>query len=134
MKPVRLASIALQAERVRFKHMVQRLVVQAAMALIAVIFVAIAVVFGEFALYHFLLAYLPPAGSAGSIAGGDLVITLILFWLASRSSPGAAEREAAELSASARAGIRQSLDWTRYFNFTTLLWVFNLFRSRRRKV
>lgn len=133
MKPVRLATIALQAERVRISHMIRRLVIQAALICMAGAIVLIGLVFGEFALFHLLLRYLPPAGAAGVLAGADLVLALILLWIGTSKAAGKAEREAQEVALSAREGFRQSLNWTQYLSWRNLLWIFELVRARRRR-
>lgn len=132
MKPVRLARIALQAERVRFSHMIRRLLVQAGLIAAGLAMLLVGFAFGELALFHLLEHWLPPAGAAGSVAGADLLLALILIWIATAMGPGSSEREAALVSTEAREGIRQSLNWAQYLNWRTLLWVFELVRARRR--
>ena len=55
---------------------------------------------------------LPPAGAAGALAGLDLVLAVLVAWVALSRGPGQAEREAAALAGLARGQIRQSLEWT----------------------
>lgn len=126
MKTLRLASIAAQAERVRLKHRVRRIVVQVLLLVIAFGLLMVAVGVGHAALYQLLVERLPPAGAFGVLTGGDIVVALIIVWVALNSSPGEGEREAEALSASARQEIRASFTWTRI-----LFWAFEMFRTRR---
>lgn len=126
MKPVRLASIAFQAERVRLRHMARRIAAQVAMLVVAAVLVMTAVLIGHAALFELLAQRLPPAGAYGVLAGGDVLVALILAWIGSSSSPGEDEREAEQLSLSAREGIRSAFSWTKI-----LFWAFTMFRARR---
>ncbi len=123
MKTFRLASIAVQAERVRWQSTARRYVIQAVWLVVALIMVLMAFVVGHAALYQVLLQWLSPPAAFGALAGGDLVLALIAGFLGSRSSPGRAEREAMELSIAARQQIRESFGWARL-----LAWAFRMVR------
>lgn len=99
---------------------------QVVFVVLAGVLVLTAVLIGHAALFQLLADRLPPAGAYGVLAGGDVVVALILLWIGSSSSPGEAEREAEALSVSARQGIRNSFNWTKI-----LFWAFTLFRARK---
>ena len=96
MRPFRLARIAAEAEGVRLRGMVQRIVTRLVMAVIALLFVIGAVVFAHIAAWVFIRATwdLSPLITAGCLGGGDLVIAVLLGLLASRSTPSSVEVEA----------------------------------------
>lgn len=127
MNTFRLASIALQAEKLRWRSVVRRHVVQIALFMVAGLLAFAAFLSGQIAIYALLLPHLPPAGAAGVVAGSDLALALIVLLIAmGKSSPGRSELEAHEVSRSAQDQIRASLNWTR-MAFLALQW----FRSRR---
>lgn len=127
MKTFRLASIALQAEKLRWRSVVRRHVVQIVLFMVAGALAFTAFLTGHLAVYALLLPHLPPAGAAGIVAVGDLVLALLVVLVArGKSSPGRGELEAHEVSRSAQDQIRASLNWTR-MALLALQWV----RSRR---
>ncbi len=128
MKTLRLASIAVQAESIRLNLLMRRLVIRAGLLAAAFFLVMMALVIAHAALFELLAARLSPAASYGILAGGDLVVALIVTLIALRSKPGLSEREAAEMGASARQEIRASFGWTKI-----LMWAFTMFRNRPRK-
>ncbi len=128
MRPVQLASLAVQAEGVRVRHRLRRVVIQFGLSLFAGAFLLGAVIVGHGALYVLLEARLPRAGALGCIAGGDLVVAAILFAVAAGSRPGRVEREAREVSRVAAAQILPSLSLARL----TMLLVGWMFKRRSR--
>ena len=112
MRVFRLASISLQAEGVRLRHAARRHVIQAMLLLVAVLALLAGLLAGHVAIYALLAERLPPAGAAGALAGLDLVLAVLVAWVALSRGPGQAEREAAALAGLARGQIRQSLEWT----------------------
>ncbi len=83
---------------------------------------------GHIAVYALVLKYLPPAGAAGAVAGGDLALAVIVLLIAmGKSGPSSGEREAQEVSLAAQNQIRASLNWTR---MGLIAWQF--VRDRRR--
>jgi hypothetical protein len=127
VKTFRLASIALQAEKLRWRSVFRRHVMQAALFVVAGLLAFTAFLSGHLAVYALLLPHLPPAGAAGVVAGGDLVLALMVLLIAmGKSSPGRSELEAHEVSRNAQDQIRASLNWTR-MAFLALQW----FRSRK---
>lgn len=113
MNTLRLAAIAVQAERVRLRHTLRRAVAMALLLAMALGLVLMAVAIGHVALYHLLAARMPPAGALGTLAGGDMAAAGLIALAALNSSPGEAEREAAELSLDAQNQIRASFSWLR---------------------
>ena len=126
MRPVRLATIALQAERHRLQYMVERIATRAGMLAAAGLFVLIAFLIGEAAVVQLLSPLVTPAGALGIVAGFDLLVALVLFILGSSSKETAAEREAHAVALAARQSLRASMDWTRM-----LFWGVTMFRRRR---
>ncbi len=113
MRAVELAALAAQAEGVRVRHQLRRLVLQLALALFAGPFLLGAVILAHATVYVLLEARLPPAGAFGCIAGFDLLVAVILLALVAGSRPSRVEREARELSRTAAAQILPSLSWAR---------------------
>jgi hypothetical protein len=112
MRVFRLASISLQAEGLRLRHAARRRAIQAVLLLVAVVALLAGLLAGHVAVYALLAERLPPAGAAGTLAGLDLLLAVLIAWVALSCGPGQAEREAAALAGLARGQIRQSLEWT----------------------
>jgi hypothetical protein len=114
VSPFRLASIALQAEKLRWRSVVRRHVMQIVLFMAAGVLVFAAFLSGHVAVYALLTPHLPPAGAAGVVAGGDFVLAVIVLLIAmGKSSPGKSELEAHEVSVTAQNQIRASLNWTK---------------------
>jgi hypothetical protein len=127
MTPFRLASIALQAEKLRWRSVVRRHVVQIVLFMAAGLLVFAAFLSGHVAIYALLTPHLPPAGAAGVVAGGDFAIAVIVALVAmGKSSPSKGELEAHEVSLTAQNQIRDSLNWTKMALFA-VQW----FRNRK---
>jgi hypothetical protein len=99
MRPVRLARIAAEAEGVRLRGMVSRIVTRAAFAAVALLFVIGAIVFAHIAVWFELRTAHDQTflAATGEVAGVDLLVAIILGVLASRSSPSRVEREALDV-------------------------------------
>lgn len=127
MTPFRLASIALQAEKLRWRSVVRRHVVQIVLFMAAGLLVFAAFLSGHVAVYALLAPHLPPAGAAGVVAGGDFALAVLVLLIAmGKSSPSRSELEAHEVSLTAQNQIRDSLNWTKMALFA-VQW----FRSRK---
>lgn len=127
MDTFRLASIALQAEKLRWRAVLRRHVVQIMLFMVVGLLAFTAFLCGHLAVYALLLPHLPPAGAAGVVAGGDLALALVVLLIAmGKSGPGVSERQAHDLSRNAQDQIRASLKWTR-LAFLALQWL----RSRK---
>ncbi len=107
MRAIRLAAIMLQAEQLRFRHVLRRRLTQAALLAVAVALLLVAAGAGEAALYTLLAARLEPAGAAGCLAGGNAALALLLASIALMSTPGITEREAQDVALAARRQIGQ---------------------------
>ena len=127
MTPFRLASIALQAEKLRWRSVVRRHVVQIVLFMAAGLLVFTAFLSGHVAIYALLAPHLPPAGAAGVVAGADFLLAVIVAMVAmAKSSPGKSELEAHEVSLTAQHQMRESLNWTK-MALLALQW----FRARK---
>jgi len=107
MHPFRLGRIAAEAEGLRWKSMATRMATRIAFAVVALLFVMGAVVFAHLAGWYWIRtgAGMSFYAAAGIMGGIDLLIAVILLFLASRSSPSRVEREALEVRNRAVAGI-----------------------------
>jgi hypothetical protein len=107
MRPIRLARIAAEAEGVRLRAMMTRIVTRVIFAVIASFFVLAAVTFGHFAAWYGIRVGLEQSflATAGIMGGADLLVAIVLLLLASRSSPSRVEVEAREVRRKALEGI-----------------------------
>lgn len=130
MRIFQLARVAAEAESVRIKARIHRMVGSLIIGLIALIFLLCALGFGHLALWGVLRehAMLSPAAAAGILAGGDLAIAAILAWRAAKSPPTPEEIEARRVRQRAVDGITSSAT-TSTAVVTTLL---TLWRARKR--
>lgn len=102
MRSLRLARIAAQAEGLVLRRHARRIVVQAAMGAVAVVFVICALALAHFAGWLALVNVVAPVWAALIVLGVDIVIALILGLMAMRSSPDRIEREAIQVRDQAR--------------------------------
>jgi hypothetical protein len=133
MRPFRLARIAAEAEGVRLRGMAARIATRAAFAIVALVFLAGALVFLHLAAWYELrtamdLSYL---ASAASLGGADLLLAIVLLALASRSAPSRVEIEALEVRRKAVEGIGSALSITALL--LPLLRIASSFWRRRRE-
>lgn len=94
MRTLRLARIAAEAEGLRLREQIRRTVVRAILGIIAMGFLAAAVVFANIAAWYWLRLYWTELNTALAMAGADIVMALLLMALAARSTPSRAEVEA----------------------------------------
>ena len=90
----RLARIALAAEELRLRYLIRRAIARAVLGAIAVMLFLGVVIFGHIAAWDWLVRTMQPFQVALIFAGADFIIGVILLFLALRSVPGAAERNA----------------------------------------
>jgi hypothetical protein len=114
MRPFRLARIAAEAECVRLRGMLTRIATRVIFAVIALFFVLGAVTFGHVAAWYEIRVALEQSylATAGILGGVDLLVGIVLLFLASRSSPSKVEVEALEVRRRAVAGIGSALSLT----------------------
>lgn len=115
MRPLRLARIAIEAEGVRLRGMATRIVTRIIFAVLALFFVLGAVIFGHVAAWYEIrtaldLSYLATTGILG---GADLLLAIILAFLATRSTPSRVEVEALDVRRKAIEGIGSAMSLTR---------------------
>lgn len=132
MRPFRLARIAAEAEGVRLRALAARIATRAAFAIVALVFLAGALVFAHLAVWYELrtalgLSYLL---SVASLGGADLLVAIVLLLLASRSSPSRVEIEALEVRRKAIEGIGSAMSITAML--LPLVRLATSFRRRRR--
>jgi len=134
MRPVRLARIAAQAEGVRLRGMMARIFTRAIFAVIALFFILGAVAFGHLAAWYEIRTALDQSflATAGILGGVDLLLALILLFLASRSTPSRVEVEALEVRRKALQGIVSTLSLTQIV-LPLALRVMNTARRRGRR-
>jgi hypothetical protein len=114
MRPVRLARIAAEAEGVRLRGMMTRIVTRVIFAFVALVFVLGALTFGHVAAWYEIRTGLELSflATAGILGGADLRVALGRLVLAGRSSPSRVEVEALEVRRKAIAGIGSALSLT----------------------
>jgi len=94
MLPLRLLRVAFEAECLRQKHHMRRMVGRAVLGSFALALALIAVVFLHAAAWYWLAASMAGQYVALIFAGTDLLAALILVVLVLRSRPGLVEMEA----------------------------------------
>lgn len=114
MRPFRLARIAAEAEGVRLRGLVTRIVTRAIFAVVASIFLLGALTFGHIAAWYGIRVGLDQSflAAAGILGGADLLVAIILLVLASRSTPSRTETEALEVRRRALEGVGSALSLT----------------------
>jgi amino acid transporter len=91
---LRLFRVAMAAEELRLRHLIRRAMIRATLGVVAVMLFFSAVIFGHLAGWALLRRTLQPYEVALIFVGVDLLIGLILIWLALRMPPTALERDA----------------------------------------
>ena len=111
MRPFRLARIAAEAEGVRLRGMATRIATRAIFGVTALFFVLGAVVFGHIAVWYEVRTALEQSylATAGILGGADLLVAIILGFLATRSTPSRVEVEALDVRRKAIEGIGSAL-------------------------
>jgi len=132
MRPVRLARIAAEAEGVRLRGLLTRIITRVVLAVVALLFVLGAIVIGHVAAWHEIRTDLNQSFlvTAGILAGADLLVALILGLLASRSRPSRVEVEALDVRRKAIQGISNTLSVTQ-MAIPVLRMMANMRRRRR---
>jgi hypothetical protein len=114
MRPFRLARIAAEAELVRLRGMMTRIMTRAIFGVVALFFLLGAMVFAHVAAWYEIRIGLDQSylATAGILGGADLLLAIILLLLASRSSPSKVEVEALIVRRRAIEGIGSALTLT----------------------
>ena len=114
MRPVRLARIAAEAEGVRLRGLVSRILTRVIFGVIALVFVLGAIAFAHISAWFGLQTGLgqTPLAAAGIVGGVDLLVAIILGILASRSTPSRVELEALDVRRKAIQSIGSTLSIT----------------------
>jgi hypothetical protein len=114
MRPVRLARIAAEAEGVRLRGLVSRILTRVVLGVVALLFVLGAVVFVHIGAWFGLQTGLglTPLAATGIVGGVDLLLAIVLGALASRSTPSRVELEALDVRRKAIQSIGSTLSLT----------------------
>jgi hypothetical protein len=94
MRTLRLARVAAEAEGLRLRQQVRRTVVRTAFGIVAMGFLSCAVVFAHISAWFWLRLYWERLHAALILTAADLVVAVVLAWIAARSSPGRVELDA----------------------------------------
>jgi Putative Actinobacterial Holin-X, holin superfamily III len=112
MRTVNLARVAAQAEVLRLRRQGRRMAFRAGYGAVAGIFVLAFLVAAHVAIVLALEPHVQLLPAVLIVSAGDLVIALILGWLAARGGPDAIEREAMQVKETALAQLRETLALT----------------------
>jgi hypothetical protein len=132
MRTLRLARVAAEAERIRLRGLIQRLVIRAVCGAIALLFAVGAIVFAHLAGWYWLRTALQQSflAATGMLGGGDLLVAILLAFLATRSTPSRVEIQALEVRRQAIRGIGNVLSLAQ-LTVPMLRIIANLRRPRR---
>jgi hypothetical protein len=132
VRSISLARIAADAERVRLRALAGRVVTRAVLGVVALLFVMGAIVFGHVAAWYWVRVGLDQTflTATGILGGGDLLVAIILGFVATRSGPSRIELEALEVRRKAIQGIGSTLSLAQ-FVVPLLRIVANLTRRRK---
>lgn len=110
MRTLRLAGVAVRAERLRLRRLARRMALRAALGAAAAVFTVLALAGLHIAIALCLAERMPARHAVLWVAAGDVALALLLAWLAMRlTRPGLAEREARAVRRQALAPIRDLL-------------------------
>jgi len=109
MRPLRLASVALEAEALRLRYHLRRVIARVIFAILTLVLGCGTLLFLHIAAWYWLRQSLPPHQVGLIFAAIDLTLTAVLAFLAARSRPGKLEREAAEVRRRALSEATDSL-------------------------
>jgi hypothetical protein len=114
MRAYRLASVAAEAEAIRWQCMASRMAMRVLFAVIAVLFLIGVIAFAHIAAWYWLRTGFDQGFYAAAciLGGTDLFVAVVFGFLASRSSPGREEREALAVRRRALQNIATALSIT----------------------
>lgn len=112
MRTFELARIAAEAEKLRLRGFVARIVTRLILGAIALVFVLGALGFAHLAAWYWLRVQLGQSflAASGILGGCDVVIAVLLGLMAARSSPSKTERNALEVRRRAVHGMWTTLN------------------------
>ncbi|HJS84585.1 MAG TPA: hypothetical protein VJ779_03925 [Acetobacteraceae bacterium] len=133
MRPVRFAQIAAQAEAVRLKRRVRRIVTQLVLVAMAVPFLLACLGFLEVAFWSYVAKHFETEEAALVVLGGNLLVVVVLLGLALlRGSEDRVSLEALEVRRRAIDSAQRSLTVATLVGPVTTFLLSQLRRSRRR--
>ena len=97
MRLIRLLGVAMQAEGLRLRSQIRRIVIRLVLCYGVLILVFCAATFGHIAGWYWLCEQLSPVQAALVLTAVDLLLALILALVVARMTPGQVEREARSL-------------------------------------
>ena len=110
MRPVRLAQIAAQAEGLRLRRRVRRIVMQIVLAILALPFLLAALGFLETSFWSYVAKHFQPEEAALIVMGGNLLVAVLLLGLAMmRGSEDRISLEALEVRRRALENVQRSV-------------------------
>jgi TRAP-type mannitol/chloroaromatic compound transport system permease large subunit len=112
MRSVSLLRLALEAEMLRLRHLLQRHGRRAAFGLLSAIFGVSVLVLANVAGWQVLRLYVASIYATLILLGINLIIAVIFTLVAARSSPSSAEQEALRIRREALEGAQSSLALT----------------------
>jgi predicted histidine transporter YuiF (NhaC family) len=107
-RSVQLAKVAAQAELLRLRRHARRTAVRAGFGVVATVFLIGALAAAHVAGGIELSQYVAPVWAVLILAGVDLLIGIVLAILASRNTPDRIEREAQQVSETARSQLMEA--------------------------
>ncbi len=133
MRPVRLAQIAAQAEGLRLRRRVRRIVMQIVLAILALPFLFAALGFLEAAFWNYVARHFQPEEAALIVVGGNLLVAMLLLGLAMmRGSEDRISLEALEVRRRALESVQRSVTFATLIGPVTGFLLNQLRRPRRR--
>lgn len=109
MRSFRLARIALEAELLRLRRLARRTVVRVALAVVALPFLLATFGFLEVAFWSYVSQHFIPSSAALIVAGGNLLVGLILVLIAATLSDSRVEIEALKVRQQALEDVGRQL-------------------------
>jgi len=131
MRTFRLARVAAEAEGLRLRHRAKRMATRLMLGLVAMVFMAGALVFAHITVWYWLRQSWEPRYVALALTLGDIVLAGALGVLAARSSPDRVELEALAVRQRALEATVSSLAWSSMA--VQVLRAFGTWRGRSRR-
>lgn len=97
MRTLRLVRVAAEAERLRLRRLARRTVLRVAMALACAVFATAALCVIHVVIWLALVPHVSPLGAALILFGIDIVIAVVLGFIAASDRPGTVEAESRQI-------------------------------------